>query len=193
MTATSPCNRSATVLNEEPVFLWTGSLLDPVRTAQGGICFTPANYIKAVVTYCLPSSTSPLLQQLSSLLLPLMVSGSCSENPTDRNCVGVLGISHLFSKQTTDVHWVNPNVWMSRSSCGKESRRYGGAMQWGWWPSSTGNCGLWIWRQGRKGGSAVTSTPVIPASLTLAQTNAQLELSIASCWWLASFSSSEIC
>lgn len=110
MTATSPCNSRATVLNEEPMFLWIGSLPDPVRTAQGTIHFTPAHDIKAVVTYCLPSSTSSVLQQLSSLLLPLMVSGLCPEKPTDRNCIGMLGMSHLFPKHTADVHWVNPNV-----------------------------------------------------------------------------------
>lgn len=146
VTAVSSCNPSATVLNEEPMFLWTGSLPDPLRTAQGGTCFKSANYIKAVVTYCLPSNTSSVMQELSSSLLPLMDSGSCSENPTDRNCRGLPGISHLFPKQTMDVHWVNPNVWMSRSSCGQESRRHGGAMQWGPWASFTGYSGLWVWR-----------------------------------------------
>lgn len=104
VTAMSPCKPRATVLNEEPMFLWTGSLPDPVRTAQGGICFTSANYINTVVTYCLPSSTSSVLQQLSSSLLPLMVFGSRSEKPTHRNCIGLPGISQPFPKQTTDVH-----------------------------------------------------------------------------------------
>lgn len=87
-------------------------------------------------------------QQYSSYppLLPLMASGSCSEKPTDRNCIGLPGISHLFSKQTIDVHWVNPNVWMSRSSCEQESRRHGG-IQWGRWAIFTEYCWLWVWRQ----------------------------------------------
>lgn len=111
MTAISPCNPSATVLNEEPMFPWTGSLPELVRTAQGSTCFISADDIKAVVTCCLPSCTSSILQQLSSLLLPLMVSGSCSEKPTDRNCIGLPGISNLYPKQTIDVHWVNLNEW----------------------------------------------------------------------------------
>lgn len=143
----------------------------------------------SVVTYCLPSSTSSVLQQLSSSLLLLMVSAKCSEKPTDRNWVGLQVISHPFPKQTTDMHWVNPNVWMSRSSCGQESRRHGGAMQWGQWASPTGCCGLWVWRWGG-GGSAVTSAPVTPASLKIAKTNPQLQLSLASCWWSAFFISS---
>lgn len=147
MTAISPCNPSATVLNEEPMFPWTGSLPELVRTAQGSTCFISADDIKAVVTCCLPSCTSSILQQLSSLLLPLMVSGSCSEKPTNRNCIGLPGISNLYPKQTIDVHWVNLNVWMSRSSCGQE-RRHGEAMQWGQWGQKpTGYCGLWVWRQ----------------------------------------------
>lgn len=141
-------NPSATVLNEEPMFLLTGSLPDPVTTAQSSICFKSANDIKAVVTYWLPSSTSSVIQELSSSLLPLKVSGSCSENPTDRNCRGLQGISHIFPKQTIDVHWLNPNIWMSRSSRGQESRRHGGALQWGPRASSTGYSGLWVWRQG---------------------------------------------
>lgn len=165
VTAIFPCNPSATVLNEEPTFLWTGSLPEPVRAAQGGTCFISADDIKAVVTCCLTSCTSSVLQQLSSLLLPLMVSGSCSEKPTDRNCIGLPGTSHLFPKQTIDVHWVNLNVWMSRSSCGQK-RRHGGATQWGQWGLRA--MGL---ETGGDGGSAVTSAPIIPASLKLAKTN----------------------
>ena len=101
VTAMSP---SATVQNEQSVFLWAGSLPDPVRTAQGGTCFTSADDSKAVVTCGLPSSPSSILQQLPSLLLPLMVSEPRSEEPNARHCIGLPDIPHFFSELSIDVH-----------------------------------------------------------------------------------------
>lgn len=127
VTAISPCCPSVSVLNEVPMFLWTGSLPDPMRTAQSGIYFKSANDIKAAVTYCLSSNTSSVLQQLSSSPLPLITSGLCSGNPTDRNGRGLPGISHLFPKHNESLF----ECLNKQKFCRQESRRYGGAMQWG--------------------------------------------------------------
>lgn len=120
------------------MFLWAGSLPDPVRTAQGGTSFTSADDSEAAVTCGLRSSPLPILQQSPSSLLPLMVSESCSKESTARHCIGLPDIPHFSFEVPIDVHWVSPNVWTSRSPCRQESRRRGGDTQWGGWanPSS---------------------------------------------------------